>query len=328
MELVLPALRREYPNKIAHVLLGDGDVAPPRELTPVFFGCFDWHSAVHGHWTLVRLLRLYPAAPWASAVREVLNESLRADKVSAELAYAGRAERRGFEMPYGMSWLLRLASELRCLDDPGASGWSTALAPLESLAADRFAAWLERLHWPIRSGQHGQSAFAMGLVLDWARARPDPELAARVEARSVELYKADRDGPLAYEPSAYDFLSPCLGEADLMRRVLAPAEFSDWLDAFLPGLGRRESVPSLVPVVPVDRADGKLVHFDGLNLSRAWMLEGIAGGLPDGDTRVQALIALAQDHGRAGLDGLKTPHYAGAHWLGSFAVYWLTRKTS
>ena len=325
-ELALACVHKEYPNKISHTLQSDADVGAPRRLTPAFCGCFDWHSAVHGHWLLARLARTFPAAPFAARARAALAESLTDANIAAEVAYLGVAERADFERPYGLAWLLQLAAELREWDDPQARRWSATLAPLERAAADRLAAWLPRLSHPVRSGEHGQTAFAFGLVLDWARVAGDEAMARLVRERSAALYLADRGCPLAYEPSGQDFLSPCLAEADLVRRWLAPVELAAWLGAFLPQLPLDGNASWLTPAMVTDPTDGKLAHLDGLNLSRAWMLEGIAAALPDGDPRVAGLRAAALTHRASGLAAVTGEHYAGGHWLASFAVYLVTGR--
>jgi hypothetical protein len=324
--LALDCVHREYPNKVAHVLSGDADVHPPRELTPVFHGCYDWHSAVHGHWLLARLARLLPNAPFASEVRAALARSFKADAVAAEVRYLEGKGRAAFERPYGLAWLLQLAAELREWADADAKAWSKTLAPLERAAAAHLASWLPKLVYPIRIGEHNQTAFSFGLVLDWARAAGEKEMKALVESRARAYYAKDRDCPLSYEPSGEDFLSPCLAEADLMRRVLEPVAFATWLRAFLPRIPRDGSARWLAPGVVTDRADPKLAHIDGLNLSRAWMLDGIAAGLPPTDRRIAALTAAARAHQEAGLAGVTGEHYEGGHWLATFAVYLLTRR--
>jgi hypothetical protein len=320
-DLALACVHKEYPNKIAHVLNSDADVKPPRELTPAFCGCFDWHSAVHGHWLLVRLMRTFPHAQFEAAARRALAESLTPEHIAAEVAYLRGPGRSDFERPYGLAWLLQLAAELHEWNDPQAKEWAQALAPLESEAATRLASWLPKLSYPIRIGEHAQTAFALGLAYDWARSTGAREFATLVERRSRDYYLADRNCPLAYEPSGQDFLSPCLAEADLMRRFMPPTEFAAWLGAFLPRLPLDGSVSWLEPAVVTDPTDGKLVHLDGLNLSRAWMLEGIAAGLPAGDPRLSSLRAVAATHRAAGLAAVTGAHYEGGHWLGSFAVY-------
>lgn len=324
--LALDCVHREYPNKLAHVLASDEDVAAPRSLTPAFYGCFDWHSAVHGHWLLVRLLRLHPQASFAAEARAALTRSLTPEHIAGELAYLRRSDREGFERPYGLAWLLQLAAELRQWDDPEARRWIQALAPLEALAAERLRGWISKLSYPIRSGEHAQTGFALGLALDWARVAGDEAFASVVVQATRRFHDADRDCNLDLEPSGHDFLSPCLGAADLMRRVLPPGSFARWLDRALPAVPLDGSTGWLEPVTPSDRADGKLAHLDGLNLSRAWMLEGVALGLPAGDARRASLREAARVHAAAGLAAVTGEHYAGGHWLGSFAVYLITRR--
>jgi hypothetical protein len=324
-QLALDCVHQEYPNKIAHVLQSDADTRPPRELTPAFFGCYDWHSSVHGHWLLARLARLFPAAEFAAAARAALARSLTPEHIAAEVAYLRGAGRTSFERPYGLAWLLQLAAELRSWDDPQARTWAGILVPLEVESAQRIAAWLPKLQYPIRSGEHSQTAFAFGLIADWTQVRGDVGLARLLEQRARQYYWTDRDCPLGYEPSGEDFLSPCLAEADFMRRMLPPAEYSNWLASFLPGIPRDGRADWLPPGVVTDRSDPKLAHIDGLNLSRAWMLEGIASGLPPKDRRRAALLAAARAHAEAALPAVTGEHYEGGHWLGTFAVYLTSR---
>lgn len=326
VKLALECVHREFPNKIAHVLNSDEDVRPPRELTPVFFGCFDWHSAVHGHWLLVRACRMYPDAPFVAEARAALAESFTAERVAGEIAYLTGKGHDSFERPYGMAWLLQLCAELREWDDPQAREWAETLAPLEKIAADQFRTWLPKLSHPIRTGEHSQTAFAFGLAYDWAKTSGDNELRDLIARRARDYYGRDRGASLAFEPSGQDFLSPLLAEADLMRRVLKPAEFAAWLGAFLPELPLDGSAEWLTPAVVTDRADGKLVHLDGLNLSRAWMLDGIAAGLPKDDPRLSALRAAATAHRNAGVEAIENQQYEGGHWLGSFAMYLVTKR--
>lgn len=323
-ELVLGCIHREYPTKIAHVLTSDADARPPRELTPAFCGCFDWHSAVHGHWLLVRLVRRFPGAPFEPRARAALARSLTPGAIAAEVRYLESPTRPEFERPYGLAWLLRLAAELRQWDDPDGRALATTLAPLERLVADRLKAWLPKLAYPIREGEHNQTAFAFGLVADWARIAGDEEAARLIATKARTFYVRDRACPLSYEPSGQDFLSPCLAEAELMRRFMSATEFAAWLGVFLPEIpldGRGDWLP--VGVV-TDPSDGKLVHLDGLNLSRAWALDAMAVSLPPGDPRVPALRAVASSHRAAGLAAVTGTHYEGAHWLGTFAVYLVT----
>ena len=330
--LALACVHREYPNKIGHVLSGDGDVAPPRALTPAFYGCYDWHSSVHGHWLLARVARLFPEAAFAAPARAALSVSLTGPNVAAEVRYLEGAGRVSFERPYGLAWLLQLAAELRewaAAGSPGAAeagAAAEALTPLEALAARRFTDWLPKLTYPIRAGEHSQTAFALGLVLDWARATGDEAMVGLIVERARAWHAADRACPLTWEPSGQDFLSPCLAEADLMRRIMPPPVFAVWLEGFLPSLPRDGAGDWLAPAVVTDPSDPKLAHLDGLNLSRAWMLEGIAAGLPADDPRVAGIGASAAAHAAAGLAAVTGEHYEGGHWLGSFATYLVTRR--
>jgi hypothetical protein len=325
-ELALACVGREYPNKIAHVMQSDEDVAPPRELTPAFSGCFDWHSAVHAHWLLARLARVHPEARYASRARAALDQAFSKQNVAVEVRYLRGEGRESWERPYGLAWLLQLDAELSEWDDADAARWAETLQPLVDAAAQRLEAWLPKLAYPIRTGEHSQTAFAFGLVLDWARITGNEAMAELVARRTRELYLGDRGCPLAYEPSGQDFLSPCLAEADLLRRVLAPTEFGAWLGGFLPEVPLETGTDWLPLAVVTDRADGKLAHLDGLNLSRAWMLEGIASGLPADDPRVPGLRAAAAAHREAGLAAVTGEHYAGGHWLGTFATYLITER--
>ena len=310
--LALGCVHREYPNRIGHLLESDADVLPPRRLTPAFFGCFDWHSAVHAHWLLARLCRLEHDADYASDARAALTRALTPENIAAERRYA--MQRPGFERPYGMAWLLQLAAELHEWDDPDAQAWRETLRPLEAHAASVFEAWLPRLSHPVRGGTHDQTAFSLALVHDWARITGASRVRSLVEDRSADFYGADRDAPLAYEPSGHDFLSPSLAEADLMRRVLPPLPFREWLAGFLGDF-------ELAPVSATDRQDGHLVHLEGLNLSRAWMLQGIASAAPSG-----RLVEMAERHRRAGIRALDGQTYAGTHWLASFVGYLVTER--
>ena len=317
-KLALACVHQEYPNKLAHVLNDGRDVRAPSQLTPAFYGCYDWHSAVHGHWLLARLVRLFPRAGFAAEAKKALAKSLTPKNVAAEVVYLGAKGRTSFERPYGLAWLLQLAAELR--ETPELSPLAKTLEPLEREAAARLKTWLPKLSRPIREGEHDQTAFAFGLMWDWAMVAHDEAMLALLRERIGVYYAKDVDCPLRYEPGGQDFLSPCLAEADLLRRVQSPDEYAKWLKAFLPDVSR------LQPEVVTDRADPKLAHLDGLNLSRGWMLEGIAAGLPATDVRVAGLRAAAEAHRKAGLEAVTGEHYEGGHWLGSFATYLVTGR--
>jgi hypothetical protein len=329
--LALACVGKEYPNKISHVLNSDADVAPPRKLTPAFCGCYDWHSSVHGHWLLVRLLRTFPDASFAVAAREALKKSLTAENLKRETAYLRGAGRASFERPYGLSWLFQLCAELREWDDPQAREMSANLRPLEEAAVERLQTWLPKLSHPVRIGEHDQTAFGLGLMLDYARSVGNDAFAKLVSDSARKFFLADKNCPLDYEPSGEDFLSPSLGEADVMRRVLPPGEFAEWLKGFMPQIPttprQSEAATTWLPVtLSPDPSDPKLAHLDGLNLSRAWMLEGIISALPTDDPRRPALQTAADAHRRVGLAAVTGEHYEGGHWLGSFAVYLTTQR--
>jgi hypothetical protein len=325
-KLAFACVGKEYPNKISHVLNSDADVAPPRKLTPAFHGCYDWHSSVHGHWLLVRLLRTFPTAPFAAEERDALRKSLTTENLKQEAAYLRGEGRASFERPYGLAWLLQLCAELREWDDDQSREMSASLRPLEDAAIERLKTWLPKLSHPVRIGEHDQTAFGLGLMLDYARSTKNDSFAKLVADLARKFFLADKDCPLNYEPSGEDFLSPCLAEADVMRRVLSQTEFVKWLADFMPQIPMTGNGDWLKPVVSPDPSDPKLAHLDGLNLSRAWMLEGILSALPAEDPRRAALQATADAHRRAGLAAVTGAHYEGGHWLGSFAVYLTTQR--
>jgi hypothetical protein len=331
-KLALGCVEKEYPNKISHVLNSDADVAPPRKLTPSFYGCYDWHSSVHGHWLLVRLIRTFPDAPFVAQARDALRKSLSAGNLKQEAAYIRGAGRASFERPYGLAWLFQLCSELREWNDEQTREMSANLRPLEEAAVERLKTWLPKLSHPVRIGEHDQTAFALGLMLDYARSTGNQGFAKLATDSAKKFFLADKNCPLAYEPSGEDFLSPCLAEADVMRRVLSQKDFASWLKEFLPQIpalpaeSDRPTVDWLPVAISPDPSDPKLAHLDGLNLSRAWMLEGIISALPADDLRRPALAAAADAHRRAGLAAVTGEHYEGGHWLGSFAVYLINQR--
>jgi hypothetical protein len=291
-----------------------------RQLHPAFYGCFDWHSAVENHWQLVRVARIYPHLPLVNRIQRVLSIHIMPSSMRREAEYFSAPGRAGFERPYGLAWALQLVAELHGWDTDFGRRLYSAIDPLRRAAASSLTAWLPKVSHPIRSGVHAQTAFAMGLALDYAREVGDRNFAGLLETSALRFYANDHDAPIAYEPSGHDFLSPSLGEADLMRRVLRPTQFAAWLTRFLP---RRLE---LMPVEVANASDGHLAHFAGLNLSRAWMLDGIAAGLPKADPRVKGLRALGRRHRLVGLKSLALRGYATTHWLGAYAVYLLTRE--
>jgi hypothetical protein len=313
--LALKCARQEYPNKLDHVLNGAGEVKSPRDLHPSFYGCFDWHSSVHGHWMLVKLLREHPGMGRAAEIRQVLDENLAPDRVALEVAYLRQDNRRSFERTYGWAWLLKLSAELRTWDDPAARRWADALQPLADELAGRFMAFLPKQTYPIRTGVHPNTAFSLDLALDYARATRDTRFETLLISRARAWFGRDRGGPLAWEPGGEDFLSPCLEEAALMARILPRPAFRQWLAAFLSGLPA-----GLSPAVVSDRTDPKIVHLDGLNLSRARALRRLAAALGPADPRASAFRKLADRHIRTSLPHLTSGSYEGEHWLATFAV--------
>jgi len=324
VRMALAAIHREFPYHLTTVLAADTGPRRPRDLTPAFFGAYDWHSAVHTHWALVRAARVAPDAPWATQARAAVARTLSPAALEAERAHL-EAEPT-FERPYGLAWLLQLAAELATWDDPDARAWLAPLAPLATLAAERLESWFDRLPAPVRAGEHSQSAFAMGLLVDWAHDRGQSERARRAGERAVRQHAADRAAPVHFEPSGSDFLSPILASADLLRRAMPPEAYGPWLTALLPAPGSEALARWLAPVVSPDPSDGKLAHLDGLNLSRAWMLDGIVAALSGAHPLRPALVAAAGAHRRAGLASAASTHYMGTHWLGSFAIYLLTGR--
>jgi len=316
--LALGHVTREYPNKLDHVVTGPSDVAGPRALHPIFFGSFDWHSCVHGYWLLARVRRLFPGALVAADIKALFDQMLVPEKVAGERAYLTGPLTRGFERPYGWAWLLALSAELARHADADGQRWAATLAPLASDFADRFKVFLPLATYPVRAGTHGNTAFALTLALDYARQCADGDLASLCRERARAWHGNDRDAQ-AWEPSQDDFLSPTLMVAELMRQVLPPADYADWLRAFLPRLAETRPAVLFSPAVPSDRTDGKIAHLDGLNLSRAWCWRGIAQSLAAGDPVRPLALAAADRHLQASL-----PHvagdYMGEHWLATFAL--------
>ena len=302
VRIALGHVAREYPHKLDHVLHGDDDALPPRALHPIFYGSFDWHSCVHGWWSLLTLRRLFPGNEEAAAIASLADDSFTAAKVATELAYLGRPLSAGFERPYGWGWLLYLHLEASRHDD---RAWASELSPLARAFADRFKAYLPKLTYPIRVGTHFNTAFALILALEWAEAF-DPELAALIRAWAVEKFSEDRDCQ-AWEPGGDEFLSSALIEALCMARVLPSEEFPDWFDGFLPRLAERQPRTLFTPAFVSDRSDGKIAHLDGLNLSRAWCWRELAQPEPAEIHLAAAMPHLAGD-------------YMGEHWLVSFAL--------
>lgn len=326
VDWALQGIVREFPCQLPMVWIGPYTLSRPRDVTPVFYGCYDWHSAVHNHWLLVRACRLHPAAAWSSAAHDLLDRQFSPTGLAAEAEFLAAPERVGFERPYGLAWLLRLTAELRTWPTAAAATWLERLLPLEALAVSRFQTWLPQLAAPNRSGEHQQTAFALGFLYDWSRLAQRSEITELVTTCGRRWYIEDEHPPrIEGELAPHDFLSPALAAADLVHRWLPPAAFAEWL------IDRGWDVATAVrwfqPVAVRDYADGKLAHFAGLNFSRSWMLHALAAGLPSTDPRRHAFSLLAQQHFQAGLEALTRHEYAITHWVGSFALYALTQPT-
>lgn len=323
-KLALKCVSREYPNKPEHVLNDSQDAQNPKWFHPAFYGCYDWHSSVHGHWMLVRLLRLFPDLAEAKDIRKAIGDNLSAENITAETAYLKQKNRQSFERTYGWAWLLKLAEELSLSQDPDLKTWSKNLQPLADALIQSYLSFLPKQTYPIRTGVHPNTAFGLAFAFDYAKTSGNEKLAALIAERSRTYFGADRNYPGAWEPGGEDFFSPALMEADLMRRVLTPVEFRRWFDSFLPQLSGGKPASLLHPATVSDRSDPKLVHLDGLNLSRAWCMRSIANALPRSDPARRILAKAARDHAQDALAHVASGDYAGEHWLASFAVYLLS----
>lgn len=319
-ELPLACLQTEYPNKLGQVLGGPEDLAEPGHLHPAFFGCFDWHSSVHGHWSLVWLLKNFPEMEKAEEARTILLQNLSGENIRAEVAYFMGEHSTSFERTYGWAWLLKLAEELYTWEDSLGMELFWNLQPLTVLIEERYLEFLPKLLYPIRVGEHTNTAFGLSFAWDYAHTLKKDTLMQLIESRARDYFLLDAGCPLKWEPSGYDFLSPCLEEADLMRRVLPLEDFMDWLTAFLPDMLDKDFQLEVGEVS--DRSDGKLVHLDGLNFSRAWVLYGLAGQIPE----LRHLVRLGDLHVQHSLPNLVGDGYEGGHWLGSFAIYALDQR--
>ncbi|KGD74718.1 hypothetical protein HA49_05210 [Tatumella morbirosei] len=312
----LQYLRQQYPNHIMHLLNGDADVLSPRELHPVFYGCYDWHSAVHGYWLLLRSLRLYPELSCRKDIIILFDEHFTPDNIARELAYFNAPSRESFERPYGYGWLLALAQELNNSSLPQAAEWARCLEPLTRNIRDRLMDYLSKLTYPIRVGTHFNTAFALILGLDYASSQHDQTLEQAILNAANGYYLADINYPAHYEPAGDEYISGALVEALLMSKVTT--DFAGWFDNFLPNPG---AVASLMnPAVVSDRTDPKIAHLDGLNLSRAWCMKHISYALPEDYPAQDELKGAIQRHLQASVGHVVDSHYSGGHWLASFAL--------
>ena len=324
--LALKCVSREFPNKPEHVINNDSEVKGPKVLHPAFYGCYDWHSSVHGHWMLIRLLKTFPSLPESKQIREALNANLTAENIQQEVAYMKQPNRQSFERTYGWAWALKLAEELHSWNDPDGKRWAENLQPLAETLSQFYRTFLPKQTYPIRTGVHPNTAFGLAFALDYAKSVGDGELESLLAERSRAYFAKDVDYPGGWEPGGEDFFSAALMEADLMRRVMKPTEFATWFHKFLPGVEKGNPASLLQPAIVTDRTDPKLVHLDGLNLSRAWCMRSIANALPQNDPAREILSISAEKHASAALAHVASGDYAGEHWLASFAVFLLSNE--
>lgn len=327
--MALTNIAREYPTKLDHCINGPEDVRASSVLHPLFHGSFDWHSCVHSHWMLARLLRLFPGDDFAPAIRTLFGHRFTAANVAGEVAYLRQDNRASFVRTYGWAWLLKLTEELELGSGAGGdarnfAAWRDSLAPLSTAFVDFYHGYLPRARVPLRYGLHPNSAFGLMFAIDFARTVGNRALAELCNEKALDWFAADMDYPARLEPSGNEFLSPALIEADLMRRVLDRPSFGAWLQRFLPDLANGRPATLFTPAAAGDHTDPQMVHLDGLNLSRAWCLRGIAEALDGDDPRSAVLREAANVHLAAGVPNVQSGDYMGEHWLATFAVYALT----
>ncbi|WP_165749887.1 DUF2891 domain-containing protein [Cellulophaga sp. Z1A5H] len=313
--LPLACVQVEYPNKLNQSLSDALQLQGPKVLHPAFYGCYDWHSAVHGHWSLVSLIKQFPTLHQAATIREKLIANISKEHIEAEIAYFKKEGNSTYERTYGWAWILKLAEEIHTWNDPLARDLEKNLQPLANLIIDSYSEFLPKLNYPIRVGEHNNTAFGLSLAYDYANTVENEVFMDAIKEAAIRFYEDDSDCPLSWEPSGFDFLSPCLEEANLMRKIYAADEFKIWFDTFLPELTDPDF--ELAPGLVSDRTDGKLVHLDGLNFSRAWCLYGISESLPE----YTHLKNIATKHIEHSLPAIVDDNYSGTHWLGSFALY-------
>ncbi|PVW14753.1 DUF2891 domain-containing protein [Marixanthomonas spongiae] len=322
IEFPLHCVENEYPNKLGQTIGSDEDLQSPEALHPIFYGCFDWHSAVHGYWSMVTLLKQFPDMEKADEIKQLLQKNMTTKNVLKELDYFQKDINKTYERTYGWAWLLKLTEALHSWDDPMAQQLAENLQPLTDEIVLKYKEYLPKLVYPIRVGEHTNTAFGLAFAWDYANATGDTAFKKLIEKRAKDFYLKDENCPITWEPSGYDFLSPCLEEVDIMRRVLSETEFKDWLDTFLPALKNNDY--HLEPGKVGDRSDGKLVHLDGLNFSRAWVFYGLANQYPE----YKHLTNSANEHVSYSYPNLVGDSYEGGHWLASFAIYALQQNRS
>jgi len=321
VQVPIDCIHQEYPNKLGQVLADSSHLDNPKSLHPIFYGCFDWHSSVHGHWLMAKVMNKFPESKKAKEISTLFDEQFAIPNVQAELLYFQPKVNQSYERTYGWAWLLKLQAELIQSPLDKEHEWSSNLQSLVDQIVINYKKFLPKMSYPVRVGEHTNSAFGLSLAFDYAVVAQDEEFLALIKSRAKDFYLNDVGCPLSWEPSGFDFISPCLQEAELMSKVLEPKEFKKWIEEFLPQLFEKEF--TLEPGKVIDRTDGKLVHLDGLNFSRAWCLFTLSKVLPK---QSEMLKELADNHLKASKDQVIGSDYMGSHWLASFLVYALEIK--
>lgn len=316
--MALNCIEKEYPNKPSHVFNDEKDLKTPIQQHPAFYGCFDWHSSVHGHWMLVRVLKVFPEIKIRDKILAALKRNITPENIKVEVAYLNEKSRKSFERTYGWSWLLKLTEELYTWKDPAGKKLYKIISPLAEKIVSNYLLFLPKQTYPIRTGVHPNTAFGLLFALDYSRTVGHEELKEIILKRSWEYFGKDMNCPDSWEPGGEDFFSPCLMEVLLMSRVLTTRAFLPWFRHFIPAMDRS---PLLMPAIVSDRTDGKLSHLDGLNLSRVWCFSAILKKLQEGDPLREILKMSIKTHLATAMENIKSGYYEGEHWLGSFAVY-------
>ncbi|MGB0933039.1 MAG: DUF2891 domain-containing protein [Lishizhenia sp.] len=315
IKLPLSCVSKEYPNKLSQVISSHKDLRSPQDLHPIFYGCFDWHSAVHGYWSLVFLCKNFPDLQEVNQIERLLEGTFTPENIQKEIDYFNTPLNNNFERTYGWSWLLKLDQELNNWNTPLGNSLATVLQPLTELIVEKYIAFLPKLNYALRVGTHTNTAFGLSFAFDWAEHNNNAQLLTAIKERAIYFYENDVSCPLSWEPSGTDFLSPCLEEAALMKKVLSPVDFKAWLLGFLPQLFKSDFELEVAKVS--DRKDGHLVHLDGLNFSRAWCLSELAQNIPE----LLHLNSIARNHFNYSYPNLIGDDYMGGHWLASFALH-------
>ena len=319
-ELALHCIQTEFPNKLGHVIVDSTQVKRPIELHPTFYGCFDWHSSVHGHWMLIKILKTFPEISNSNEIISTINENITQENILNEIEYLNGKLHGSFERTYGWAWIFQLQNELDTWDNDYGKKWANNLRPLTNVLRDKMIEFLPKLTYPIRTGVHPNTAFALSFAYDYASESNDIEFKNAIITRRLYYYNSDKNYPAYLEPNGTDFFSPSLQEANLMRRILDAKEFDKWFNEFMPSITNN----LLKPVIVSDRDDLSIVHLDGLNISRAWCMLGISNSLPNSNPKKTILLQTAKLHLNDALKNVASGSYAGEHWLASFAVYALS----